>query len=161
MSKPTPAPRVQFVISWKFFVLLLLAAVLLGIGYYSYTRQQQLQKQISQMQERFKTPPYFVNRGPSVIRSCSHCLEEGKLKPQTGLAVEDPPVPVTVSGVLMLPVHPTLQDNPALGFDQTRVMLVLFQNLERKPWIEQPAPPPPVAPVPTTEPAPNPDTTRQ
>ena len=159
MSSP---PRVQLVVSGKFIALLLLALCLLTAGYYWYTQQLAAQQHVEQIQERFKAPPYFVNRGASVVRSCSHCLEtSGKLRPQSAwkmygpqeipateqrwfLAVEDPPLPVTIAGVLMLPLHPALNDNPALGFDQTRVVLVLYQNLERKPWIEQPVPPPPL-----------------
>jgi hypothetical protein len=147
---------------------------MLGGGYYWYSRQREVQQRLQQDMERFKPPPYFVNHGVSVIRSCQHCLETaGKLKPQSGwkvwgpqeiradqlrwfLAVEDPPLPVTVSGVLMLPVHPALNDNPALGFDLTRVELVLYQNLERKSAIEQ-LPPPVQPPAPAPEPpAPSP-----
>src|ERR1017187_4546348 len=168
----TPPARVQFVISGKFLALLLVSGALLGGGYYWYNRQLQAQQHFSQVQERFQTPPYFVNRGPSVIRSCQQCLDVGKLKPQTEwkvgppkeipateqhwfLAAENPPMPVTVSGVLMLPVFSTFHENPALGFNQTRVVLVLYQNLERKPWIEQPSPPVASSPAP---PAPDPDT---
>jgi hypothetical protein len=68
------------------------------------------------------------------------------------LAVEDPPMPVTVSGVLMLPVHPALEDNPVFGFDQSKVLLVLYQNLERKQAVEQPAAPAPDPPPPQPTP---------
>lgn len=152
-------PRIQFVISGKFIALLLISVALLVGGYYWYGRQVKAQQHVIQVQERFKTPPYFVNGGRSVVRSCYQCLFDGKLKAQSQwkvsapkeipetevrwfLAVEDPPVPVTVSGVLMLPVFPALHENPALGFSQTRVELVLFQNLQRKGAIEQPTPPP-------------------
>jgi len=162
-SGTTPA-RVQFVVSGKFIALLLLSCALLGGGYYWYNRQLQVDEHFSQVRQRFESPPYFVNRGASVIRSCQQCLDVGKLKPQAEwkvgppkeisgteqhwfLAAENPPLPVTVSGVLMLPVFSTFHENPALGFNQTRVVLVLYQNLERKPWIEQP--PPPVASSPT------------
>jgi hypothetical protein len=60
--------------------------------------------------------------------------------------VEDPPLPVTVSGVLMLPVHLAFQNNPSFGFDLSRVVLVLYQNLQRMPGIEQPQPPAPPPP---------------
>lgn len=156
----------QFVVSGKFLILLMIAAALVGGGYYWYKRQVRLQRQISETQERFKTPPYFVNLGASVIRTCQQCLVAGKLRPQPEwkvgtpkeipaeeqrwfLAVEDPPAPVTVSGVLMLPVFPSVHDNPALGFNQSRVMLVLYQNLQRKTTIEQP-PPATASPDPAT-----------
>jgi hypothetical protein len=61
--------------------------------------------------------------------------------------VEDPPAPVEVAGVLMLPVHPALGDNPALGFDKTQVLLVLYQSVQRMAAIEQPSPPPPPVPA--------------
>lgn len=169
MQAPT-APRVQLVISGKFITLFLAALALLGCGYYWYARQEQSREFFTQRQERFKAPPYFVNRGASVIRSCQRCLGTGQLQPQpewkTGpakeipateqrwfLAVEDPPVPATVAGVLMMPVYPALRDDPSFGFDQTRVMLVLYQNLERKRWIEQAGQPPP--PVPADPPKPS------
>jgi hypothetical protein len=153
MLSPDP-PRVQFVISSRFVALFLVALSLLGGGYYWYGQQQDAQERLRQTQERFKAPPYFINRGATIQRSCGRCLDLGKLKPQPEwkigppteipatelrwfLAVEDPPIPVTVSGVLMLPVHPAFQDNPSFGFDQTRVMLVLYQSLQRMPGIEQ------------------------
>jgi hypothetical protein len=165
------SPRVQLVVSGKFIALFLIALAMLGGGYYWYADQQQARERGKQTQERFKTPPYFVNRGASVIRSCQHCLEAGKLSVQNSwkiappqeipatdqrwfLAVEDPPLPITVSGILMLPVHPAYQDNPSFGFDQTKVMLVLFQNLERKPTIEQSAPPSSPATPPSDPPQP-------
>ena len=151
-------PRVQFVISARFIVLLLVAAGLLAGGYYWYSQQQETQK-------RLRTPPYFINRGPAVFRLCQHCLGLDKLKPKTEwdvgapaeipateqrwfLAVEDPPLPVEVAGVLMLPVYPAQGDNPALGFDRTRVWLVLFQSLQRMPELTQ-LPPPPAPPQPS------------
>lgn len=160
-------PRVQFVVSGKFLALLLVAAGLVGGGYYW---QQRLQEK----QERYFPPPYFINRGAAVMRQCKNCIDAGKLKPQAEwkvgppveisaegppqwfLALEDPPMPVRYAGVLMLPVHPTARDNnPAFGFDQSRLLLVLYQNLERRPWIEQlPAPPPPEKPSPAGEPEP-------
>ena len=148
-------PRVQFVVSGKFLALLLVATGLVGGGYY-------WQQRLQQNQERYSTPPYFINRGAVVMRPCKNCIDSGKLKPQGDwkvgppiessatdppqwfLALEDPPVPVKYAGVLMLPAHPTIRNNnPAFGFDQSRLLLVLYQNLERRPWIEQlPAPPP-------------------
>jgi hypothetical protein len=167
--------RIQFVISGKFIVLFLLALALLGAGYRWHTRQQVAEQHAVEIQEHFKAPPYFVNRGASVVRGCFRCLALGKLNPQLEwkvgtpteipdtehrwfLAVEDPPVPVAVSGVLMLPVFPALHDNPAMGFNQSRVELVLFQSLERKFAIEQPPPPPPPAPPPSTDASPVPTT---
>ena len=173
---PTASPpRVQFVISGIFIALLLVAAGLLGGGYYWYSEQQQAQR-------RFHTPPYFVNRGATISRPCKRCLALDKLKAQAEwnvgsadeipateqrwfLAVEDPPTPVVVSGVLMLPVYAASRDNPAFGFDQTRVLLVLYQNLQRMGSIEQlpPPPQPPAAAPPAHPPAgdPPPDTSAQ
>jgi hypothetical protein len=174
MSADSP-PRVQFVISGKFVTLLVVAATLLGGGYYWYSDQQKAEK-------RFHTPPYFINRGATVSRPCNRCFASDKLKAQSEwsvgspvdipsteqrwfLAVEDPPTPVVFAGVLMLPVHPTLRDNPAFGFDQTRVLLVLYQNLQRMGLIEQlpPAPQPPITVPPAQPPAsdPPPDTSAQ
>jgi hypothetical protein len=141
-------------------MLFLLGLSLLGGGYYWYSQQQEVQERLRQTQERFKTPPYFVNRGATISRSCGRCLDLGKLKPQPEwkvgpaseipnneqrwfLAVEEPPLPVTVSGVLMLPVHPAFQENPSFGFDQNRVELVPYQNLQRMAGIEQFPPPTP------------------
>lgn len=151
----------QFVVSGKFIALFLIAAGLLGGGCYWYLKQQQVQ-------QRFRTPPYFVNRGASIIRPCKQCLALGTLKVQSAwkigqpteipatdqrwfLAVEDPPTPVEVSGVLMLPVHPTLSGNPALGFDKNQVQLVLYQGLQRMAAIEQPSPPAPAPSVVTAD----------
>ena len=165
-------PHVQFVVSGKFIALLLVAAGLLGGGCYWYSQQQQAQK-------RFHNPPYFVNRGATVIRPCKLCLGLDQLKPQSEwkvgspieisateqrwfLAVEDPPAPVTVSGVLMLPVYPALREDPSFGFDQSQVMLVLYQSLQRMPDLTQMSPPaapvqpPPPSPPPTDTPAPSP-----
>jgi hypothetical protein len=162
----TPPARVQFVVSGKFIALLLLGAGLLGGGYYWYSEQQQAQK-------RFHTPPYFINRGATISRPCNRCLALDKLKAQSEwsvgspveipsteqrwfLAAEDPPTPVVVSGVLMLPVYPTLRDNPAFGFDQTRVLLVLYQNLQRMGSIEPlPSPPQPPVAAPPAQPPPS------
>jgi hypothetical protein len=159
----TSPPRVQFVVSGKFITLLLIGAAFLGCGYYWYSHQQKTQK-------RFTPPPYFVNRGPTVVRTCKHCVGLTGLKPQSEwgigppleipateqrwfLAVEDPPTPVTVAGVLMLPVYPTLRDNPAFGFDESQILLVLYQNVQRMAAIEQPLEPPPVQPPPSPPPA--------
>jgi hypothetical protein len=73
------------------------------------------------------------------------------------LAVEDPPAPVTVAGVLMLAVHPTVQESPSFGFDMNRVELVLYQNLQAMPQIELPSPPavPPQPDPPKPSPVPS------
>lgn len=156
------APRVQFVVSGKFIALFVLASAFLGCGYYWYSQQLKTQK-------RFKPPPYFINGGPGIIRTCGQCLDAtGMLRPQREwhvgvpteipfpeqrwfMAVEDPPAPVTVAGVLMLPAHPTLRDDPFFGFDQSRVVLVLYQNLRPMAAIEYlppPSPPPATTPPP-------------
>jgi hypothetical protein len=67
--------RVQFVVSGKFVAPLLMAAGLFGGDDYWHNQQMETQK-------RFRTPPYFVNRGPMVIRPCEHCVDLDKLKPQ-------------------------------------------------------------------------------
>lgn len=160
-------------VSDKFVVLFLVAGSLLGAGYYWCIQQQETQEHLARTAERFKVPPYFVNRGRSVVRSCEQCLDGKGLKPRSEwrveapkeipadeqqwfLAVEDPPLPMAVAGVLMLPVHPTLRDNPAFGFDQSRVLLVLYQNLQRMPSIQQLSPPQPIA-VTSAQPAPAPE----
>ena len=161
----TPPARVQFVVSGKCITLLLIAGVLLVAGSLWYFQEQHVQ-------QRFHIPPYFTNHGSTVVRTCNHCLDLDKLKPQADwelggveeipaseqrwfLAVEDPPLPVEVAGVLMLPVHPAVSANPALGFDRTQALLVLFQGLRRMPDLVQPAPPP----VPAEPPAPSPPPT--
>jgi hypothetical protein len=82
VSQNTSTPRVQLVISSKFIALVLLSLSLLGGGYYWYSQQQDVQEHLRQTQERFKTPPYFVNRGATVVRDCGRCFALGKLKPQ-------------------------------------------------------------------------------
>lgn len=169
----TPAPRIQLVVSGKFIALLLLAVSLLGVGYYWRSQQQQSQQHNDQEQARFKPPPYFVSQGATVIRNCHQCLDaQGNLKPRARwkvsgpqeipageqhwfLAVEDPPLPVTVAGVLMLPLHPAVQEDPSFGFDQSRVVLVIYQNLQRMSRIEKPQLPPPAVPdLPKPSPSP-------
>lgn len=154
MSGPACLSRVQLLISGKFIILAVLGVTSLAAGYYWYTVQMEAQRRQEQTRARFAPPPYFVNRGKSVIRSCQRCLDGRNLKPQTEwrvgvpnevpegeqrwfLSVENPPVPATVAGVLMLPVYPSLTDDPTLGFDQGRVLLVLYQNLQRMPWVQQ------------------------
>lgn len=165
-SAPPPSPpRVQFVVSGRFLILLLAAAALLGGGYHWYRQQHQAQA-------RFAAPPYFINRGTAVMRVCRQCIQLGILKSQAEwkvgpaveippeeqrwfLAAEDPPVPVNYAGVLMLPVHPAQNDkNPSFGFNRSQIVLVLYQGLERRPWIEQPPAQAPTPPSPVPEPAP-------
>src|ERR1039457_7597947 len=67
--------RVQVVVSGKFLGLLMIAASLLGGGYYWHTQQLEVQR-------RFRTPPYFIKRSPAVIRLCNHCMDLDKLKPR-------------------------------------------------------------------------------
>jgi hypothetical protein len=168
MSSDSP-PRVQFVVSGRFIILLLMALAMLGGGYYWYRQQEQIQKQQQQTQERFQPPPYFVNRGPTVIRTCRQCLKLGKLTPQSDwkiglpkevpadqplwfMAIEEMPAPVRVFGVLMMPVHPAVvTDNPSLGFNETQVVLVLYQNLQRMGQIQTPPAPAPPAPPPVPD----------
>jgi hypothetical protein len=172
MEATTP-PRVQLVISGKFIALFLISLALLGGGYFWYSRQQKSRLLQEEFDHRFIAPAYFVNKRASILRPCEKCLSSGKLKPHTEwnvgqakeiptseqrwfLAVEEQPAPVEVFGVLMLPVHPALRDNPAFGFDRGKVQLVIYHDLQRKRNIEQPPPPlsPPPAPVlPTAPPA--------
>lgn len=165
----TPPARVQFVVSGKCITLLVIAGVLLAAGSLWYSQQQRVQ-------QRFRVPPYFTNHSSTIVRPCNHCLDLDKLKPQSDwkigapseipsteqrwfLAAEDPPAPVKVSGVLMLPVYAAFREDPFFGFDQTSVLLVPYQNLQRMPWMEhpQPAPPPdetpPIGPSPTPPPS--------
>ncbi len=78
-------------------------------------------------------------------------------KPWWFAPVEDPPNPVKVDGVIMLPVHPASdQDKPWFGFNQRRVVLAVFQDLEPKFSIDHPAPLPVAPPSdarPSVEPA--------
>ena len=167
--------RVQFLISGKVGVLFLLAVSSLGLGYYWYAEQQETLKRQEETRARFKAPPYFINLGESVIRSCQRCLDLGKLKPQSEwrvgppkeipreeqrwfMSVEDPALPTPVAGVLMLAVFATLGDDPILGFDQGHVWLVLYQSLQRMPAIQQLPALQPTA-VASTQPAPAPEAT--
>ena len=162
METTTP-PRVQLVISGKFIALFLISLGLLGGGYILYSQQQGLRLERQRFEQRFRAPAYFVNGGSIIVRSCGKCLYLGKLRPQVDwkvgkpkeipateqrwfLAVEEQPAPVEVSGVLMLPVHPAVGDNPALGFDRNQIQLALYQGLQRKANIEQPPQPLPLQP---------------
>lgn len=163
------ARRIQFVISGSFIVLLLLALGFLGAGYWLYTHLPP--PPVPEM------PPYYVNRTSTALRPCYQCLETtSKLKKRTewklGNVVDIPPgeqwwfapvedhaSSVKIDGVPMLAVHPaTNKEKPWSGFDQRRVYLVVFQDLDGRFSIEHPAPPPPAptpaAPVPTSEAAP-------
>ncbi len=157
--------RVQFVISGPFLLLLLLASGFMTAGFWLYTHQPP--------PPRLQTPPYFVNRTLTAIRPCYQCVAgDGKLKqsqdwrPAKALEipageqwwfvpVEDPPRPVKIDGIPMLAVHPAKDNNkPWEGFDQRRVVLAVFQDLDGRFAIDHPAPPPPpAAPSPNPEPA--------
>ena len=172
--------RVQFIVSNKFLGLLLVAMSFIGGGYYWYAAQWQAQQGQAEIQKRFRTPPYFLCGSGTVIRSCDHCLDIDKLKPRADwnvgppletpageprwfLAVEDPPTPVEVSGVLMLPAFPAIEENPTLGFDKSRMVLVLYQGLQRMASLDPlppppaPSPSPPVVEIPAVDAAPPPD----
>jgi hypothetical protein len=157
------ANRIQFVISGPFIVLLLLATGFLGGGFWLYTHQPP--PPVPQ------TPPYYVNRISTALRPCYQCLETAsKLKPRadwklgnvvdipTGeqwwfAPVEDHPTPAKIDGVPMLAVHPSAnREKPWSGFDQRKVYLVVFQDLDGRFSIEHPPPPPPT-PVPVPTPA--------
>jgi hypothetical protein len=157
---PSEFRRVQFVVSGPFLLLLLLAAGFETAGLWLYTHQPPPPLP--------QTPPYYVNRTVTAVRPCFQCAgPDGKLKPQEswkfGKTVEIPqgeqwwfsPVeehelPVKVDGIAMLAVHPAMQsDEPWEGFDQRRVLLVVFQDLDARFIIEHPVPPPPAAASPT------------
>lgn len=155
--------RIQFVITGPFLLLLLLAAGLMTGGVWLYTHQPPPPKP--------QTPPYYVNRTSTAIRPCIQCGDgSGKLKERAlwkfgktieipagetwwFVPVEDPPQPVRIDGVPVLAVHAaTNHEKPWFGFDQRRVFLVVFQDLDGRFSIDHPAPPPPTpepAPVPT------------
>jgi hypothetical protein len=155
-------PRIQFVISGPFLLLLLLAAGFMAAGFWLYTHQSPPPQP--------QTPPYYVNRTTTAVRPCFQCIgADGKLKaPESwkfGKIIEIPegqqwwfsPVeehesPVRVDGILMLAVHPAAQnEKPWEGFDQRRVLLVVFQDLDARFSIEHPAPPPEPAPTPAAD----------
>ncbi len=150
---------VQFVVSGRFIVLLLLAGGFLAAGLWLYTHQPIPQ-----------TPPYYVNRVATALRPCFQCVDsESKLRAQQAwkfgktieiqtderwwfAPVEDRPAAVKVDGVPMLAVHPAVHnDKPWFGFDQHRVYFVVFQDLDPRFTIEHPTPPPAPA-VPAPEP---------
>ena len=167
--------RIQFIISGPFILLLLLATGFLVAGFWRYTHQPPPQIP--------PTPPYYVNRISTALRPCYQCLETAsKLKRRSDwklgnvldiplgeqwwfAPVEDHPAPVKIDGVPMLPVHPAAnKEKPWSGFDQRRVYLVVFQDLDGRFSIEHPPPPLPTpvpAPTPTTEPAPTTSTAPQ
>jgi hypothetical protein len=119
------------------------------------------------------SPPYFISRTATAIRPCFQCLGiDGKLKHskewRLGKALEVPedkrwwfaPVeehaaPIKVDNIPMLAVRPAIDnDKPWFGFDQRKVYLVVFQDLEARFSIEHPAPPP--LPAPSSPPTPAP-----
>jgi hypothetical protein len=173
-----PAPKVHFVVSERFLGLTVIGVFLIGAGYVWHLRLLEEEGIRQQTEQRLKPPPYFVSRGATVVRSCRGCSQSGSLTPQSAwqigpsqeipanevrwlLAVEDPPLPIQVGGVLMLPVYPAFTDDPAKGFDQTAVQLAVYQNLQRMysfEIVQPPAPipsPPPPLPPPSTPPAAN------
>lgn len=150
--------RVQFVISGPFLLLLLLSAGFMTAGFWLYTHPPP-------PPPAPPNPTYYVNRTLTAVRTCYLCSGiDGKLKPQQqwklGWAtdipageqwwfapVEDSPTVVKVEGIPMLAVHPAREnDKPWDGFDQGRVLLVVFQDLEPRFSIDH-ATPPPAAPA--------------
>jgi hypothetical protein len=174
---PAGQPRVQFVISGRFIVLLLLAGGFLAGGFWLYTHQPPPPKP--------QTPPYYVNRTSTAIRPCIQCGgADGKLKERAEwkfgktieipagetwwfVPVDDPPQPMRIDGIPMLAVHPAINnEKPWFGFDQRRVFLVVFQDLDGRFSIEHPPPPPPppapvAPPTDATPPEGSPPTTTQ
>ena len=167
---PTGGGRIQFVVSGPFLFLLLISAGLMTEGFWLYTHQPP--------PVPVQGPPYFVNRVASSVRPCLQCLEpSGRLKDRqqwklgktisipTGeqwwfSPVEDAAQPVKIDKVPMLAVHPAIKNEaPWEGFDQRRVFLVVFQELDPRSTIEHPAPtPPPPPPDPTPQPPTDPPT---
>ena len=160
--------RIQFVISGPFLLLLLLSTGLMTAGFWLYTHQPP--------PPRPQSPAYYVNRSLTAIRPCYQCVaQDGALKPvqswkvgktveiPTGeqwwfAPVEDPPIPTKIEGIPMLAVHPAKEnDKPWDGFDQRRVVLVVFQDVEGKFALEHPAPPPIAAPNQPADSAPSGD----
>jgi hypothetical protein len=169
-NMPGSPPRIQFVISGPFLVLLFLAAAFFQAGFWLYTHQPPPPKP--------QTPPYYVNRTLTATRPCFQCVgTDGKLQPspewKLGKAseipagqqwwfapVEDPSTPVKIDDIPMLAVHPASNNEaPWEGFDQRKILLVVFQDLDARFAIEHPAPPvPPPSPTPAApaEPPPAP-----
>jgi hypothetical protein len=152
--------RVQFVVSGPFLFLLLLASGSITAGFYLFTHQPPPMKP--------QSPPYYVNRVSTGFRACYLCVApDGKLNAQQEwkmtrvteipygeqwwfTPVLDPPEPVKVGGVPMLAVHPASDNQkPWEGFDEHRVLLVVFQDLDPKFSIEHPASPPTRADTPS------------
>jgi hypothetical protein len=161
---PPSESRIQFVVSGPFLFLLLISAGLMTAGFWLYTHPPPPIPVIG--------PPYFINKVTTAVRACFQCVApDGKLKPQTqwklGKTISIPdkeqwwfsPVDraaeaITVDRVPMLAVHPAIKnDAPWEGFDQRRVLLVVFQDLDPRFSIEHPAPSPP-PPPPVADPAP-------
>jgi hypothetical protein len=161
--------RIQIVISGPFLLLLIMTAGLWTAGFWLYTHPPP-------PPPRPPSPPYYVNRTLTAVRPCYQCVgTDGKLKPQPQwrlaratdipageqwwfAPIEDPPSTPKIEGIPMLAVHPAREkDKPWDGFDQGRVLLVVFQDLEPRLTIDHPTPPP-TSPPPVEQPsqAPNP-----
>jgi hypothetical protein len=157
--------RIQFVVSGPLLFLLLISAGLMTFSFWLYTHPPPPVPVIG--------PPYFVNKVSTAVRACFQCVAaDGKLKPQAqwklGKTVSIPdkeqwwfsPVDreaeaIPVDRVPMLAVHPAIKnDAPWEGFDQRRVLLIVFQDLDPRFSIEHPVPPPPPPPSPVADPAP-------
>src|ERR1700722_11206203 len=129
--------RIQFIISGPFVLLVLLAGGLMTAGFWLYTHQPP--------PARPQSPPYYVNRTLTAIRPCFQCVGiDGKLKawPEWKIGksseipagqqwwfapVEEPPTPVRIDDIPMLPVHPASNNEaPWEGFDQRKVFLVVL-----------------------------------
>src|SRR5437588_445266 len=137
---PSGQSRIQFIISGPFLLLLLLSAGFMTAGFWIYTHP-------SPPPPPAPGPPYYINRTLTAVRPCYQCLTAGgKLKSQVEwklgksadipageqwwfAPVEDPPTVARIDGIPMLAVHPAREkDKPWDGFDQGRVLLVVFQD---------------------------------
>jgi hypothetical protein len=144
--------RIQIVFTAPFVALLLLSAGCFGGAYWLY-------KQATRPPVPPTPAPYYVNRSVTAVRPCFQCADlGGKLKDRKAWKVGKPAdIPsgeqwwfapaeeilnvVDVENIPMLAVHPALdKDKPWQGFDQRKILLVVFQDLEPKSNIEHPPP---------------------
>ncbi len=166
------APKFHFVVSERFLALAVIGVFLVGGGYLWRLRLLEDQRSRELAEQRLKPPPYFISHGMMIVRSCRGCVEAGILTARSTwevgpseeipatevrwfIAVEDPPLPIQVSGVLMLPAYPAFTDDPAVGFNQTVVELVVYQNLQRMYSLDKVQPAPETTPLPPPTPSPS------